>query len=716
MINDFRNRDLKKENFVDRDLPPKANFAGTYIRGINFSGATLVDADFTGTTGGLSPQAVVGLCTFTIFLALLSGLITAYAGTIIGHIFADSLLLSQSVIAILILFGFITFRKGLGFGLGLISLITATGIVAIVAITPSIDIAGTTAVSSLALGGAIAGTVGIATTTSLSRFKKRSLTFTLLGLILGSLLGISTEEILANSIGAISVSVGVLILGTYIGKQALRGEDDRYRLIRNLSISLSTTGGTCFRGANLTNANFENATLCSTDFHGAILTRVCWLNAKLERANFDRTYMEDPLICQLLTTGNRGHKILRNLRNLNLRGVNLNNANLTQVDLEGTDLSNATLQGAKLSGSKLIQTQLHGTDLSQASLTGAYIQNWGISAGATSTKLDNIECDYVFTRLPTDDDPSPCRKPDQLNENFQDGDFRDFIAPMLEALKLYQQQNVDPRQIGKQFRTLDLVHHEKIDPTAAAITVAQITEEHPEANLKLIALEGRGDERIRLHAIVDNQADCSELHTNYFAKYNHIRGLSDYDTQALLTNDAKKADPIERLQRLLSIASQQTNFYITTNIHKVDTMHSNPGGLSQSVNGSTVYGGVQAIQGDGNNQTMETQVVHGSDAGRALTQADVVRLLGQIEQMIQQADLPPDIKEESSSYLGAAKKAVEKEEPKKALAAENLKGMAENLQSASKTMEASKSIWNTVKPVLEKLPTWFGVASNFFSF
>jgi uncharacterized protein YjbI with pentapeptide repeats len=706
MTNDFRNRDLKKENFVDRDLP-NANFARTDIRGINFSGATLVDADFTGATGGLSPKAVAGLFTFTMFLALLSGLITAYAGTIIGHIAADpgTFLLGQGVMAILILFGIITFKKGLGFGLGLISLITATVIVASVAITASVDIAGKTAVSSLALGGAIAGTVGIATTTSLSRFTKRRLTVTLLGLILGSLLGISTEEILANSIGAISVSVGALILGTYIGKHALRGEDDRYRLIRNLSITLSTTGGTCFRGANLKNAKFTDATLCSTDFRGAILTCVCWLRAKLERANLDLTYMEDPLIRQLLTR-DRVHK---NLRNLNLRGVNLNNADLINADLEGTDLSNATLQGAKLSGSKLIQTQLHGTDLSNAILTGAYIQNWGISAGATGTKLDNIECDYVFTRLPTDDDPAPWRKPDQLNENFQGDDFKDFIAPMLEALKLYQQQNIDPRQIGKQFRTLDLVHHEKIDPTAAAIAIAEMATDYPEVNLELVALEGQGEERTGLHAIVDSQANCSELYAKYFARYNHIKGLSDHDTQKLLTSNAVTAEPIKSV---LSANSGQINFHVTiNNINKVNTMKSDSGAKSISVSGNTVKGDLKVSQDD---HSRQTQIVESSDSSQALTQADVIQLLHQIGQMIHNAELPAGIKEESVSYLGAAKKAVENEEPKKALAAENLKGMAENLQRASKTMDASKSIWTTVKPVLEQLPTWFGVASHFF--
>ena len=79
-------------------------------------------------------------------------------------------------------------------------------------------------------------------------------------------------------------------------------------------------------------------------------------------------------------------------------------------------------------------------------------------------------------RLPTKDDPDPCRKPDNRQETFKPGDFADFISPIIKTLDLYQTQNIDPRQVAHKFKTLDLFHYEGIDPTAAAIAVTQVGE------------------------------------------------------------------------------------------------------------------------------------------------------------------------------------------------------------------------------------------------
>lgn len=110
---------------------------------------------------------------------------------------------------------------------------------------------------------------------------------------------------------------------------------------------------------------------------------------------------------------------------------------------------------------ELAETQLYQANLTATCLTGAYIENWGISS---DTQLDRIQCDYVYMRLPTLDNPEPWRKPDNRNEIFRQGDFADFIAPIIQTLDLYKSQNVDPRK----FKTLDLLHYQGIDPTAAA--------------------------------------------------------------------------------------------------------------------------------------------------------------------------------------------------------------------------------------------------------
>jgi uncharacterized protein YjbI with pentapeptide repeats len=578
MNQDFSTQNLRGRSFKEQHLVG-ADFSGADIRGADFTEAKLEAANFSQVKAGLSPNSTVRLIVFKGFLSLLSGVITAYAGAVCGHFFVPSdlsrVILGIGISIALLLFGSITFKQGLGFALGLTSLIAATAIVISVAIAPSTEIATEIALSSLAL----------------SRSVKSSVTIALTGIVLGALLGISLETPIADLIGVILVSIGSLALAVYMGKQALRN-DPRYHLLSTLAINLSTAGGTCFKGANLTNANFTGAKLPSTDFREANLTRTCWLNAELSRANLDRTYLESATIRHLLTTGNGAG---RSFRNLNLRGVNLQNANLADADLEGTDLSNATLQGADLTEAKLFQAQLHGANLSEACLTGAFIQNWGIS---TETDLNNIKCDYIFTRRPTKNDPDGGRKPDNRDVFFQQSDFSDFITPIVKVLDLYQKQNADLRAVGKHWKTLDLVHYAGLDPTAAAIAVAELSKKHPEANLELRALEGRGREKIRLQVVVDDQADSSELYTEYFAKYEQLRSLPYNDIQAILVGFSEKDERIRGLETLIGNAVQQPKYYIET--------HGNQGAITMSeskgnINISGTQGNVSGVTAAGEN-------------------------------------------------------------------------------------------------------------------
>lgn len=201
------------------------------------------------------------------------------------------------------------------------------------------------------------------------------------------------------------------------------------------------------------------------------------------------------------------------LDHLDLRGLNLQGANLSDASFIGADLSEANLQGADLSRAKLVQTHFYRADLSDACLTGAYIQDWAIS---TDTRMDRIHCEYIHMRLPTADNPAPWRKPNNLQETFKEGDFSDFIAPIIKTLDLYRQQNVDPRQVASQLKTLDLYHYQGIDAGAAAVALKQLAEHHPEAGLEVVALEGRGDDKIRLQAVVTGEADSSQLNVEYF--------------------------------------------------------------------------------------------------------------------------------------------------------------------------------------------------------
>lgn len=138
------------------------------------------------------------------------------------------------------------------------------------------------------------------------------------------------------------------------------------------------------------------------------------------------------------------------------------------------------------------------------------------------------------------------------------------------------------------------------------------------------------------------------------------------------------------------------------------------GGISQSLNGGQMYGGMQAVQGNNNQQTMRIKNTASANE-KQLTQQQAVQLLVQIEQMVKEfPELPTITKEKSLRYLAASVEEVQSNDPDKQFAAGNLKRMAETLKTISETSASTKGLWENVKAILMQLSTWLGIAQNFF--
>ncbi|NEQ55348.1 MAG: pentapeptide repeat-containing protein, partial [Leptolyngbya sp. SIO3F4] len=317
--------------------------------------------------------------------------------------------------------------------------------------------------------------------------------------------------------------------------------------IHSAAIVFSALGGTSFYKAVLEGATFSESCLKSTDIRGAVLLKTSWHNAeKLDRVRPGKTYLSNPKIRELVLTGNgqdQSYDNLLDLEGINLQGANLVNANfngsnLSYGALKGANLANASfisanlngayLQDANLSNAKLVQTQLDEADLTGATLTGACIEDWNIT---TKTKLNGIRCDYVFMRLPLESssDPNPHRKPDDWTKTFADGEFSDFIAPMVE--------------------TLDLYHNQAVDPRAVAIAYHDLQQKHPEAELELVSMEKRGKNRdkLLLRAETSSEADLSELNSQYFERYDYLLTLPPEALQALLIEKDKQVKMLARM-------------------------------------------------------------------------------------------------------------------------------------------------------------------------
>lgn len=696
----LRNRSFKKQNLSG------ANFCGADIRGANFTHAILTGANFSQARAGLSPLRRIGLMFGILILVAVAGLIVGYSSAFpifITHLLAERNAVGKEplvAIGLFILASFIFAIIRQGLGLSLASLAVGTAVMTAISAFAGVGNSSITAavvVQFLIIAMIVAGVLvtALALSIFLAITQTKALPIPIIVALLLAIAGIqegikgTTSASSGLTLGiAGGVAITLIALSVYISLRAM-ADDRRYRLIRAISISLCASLGTQFRGANLTDANFTQAILPCSDFRKTTLKRTSWFQcSRLELSRIEETYLEDPALRDLVITRDGRGKLYDHK---NLQGLNLQTANLADASFIEADLNETNLQSANLTRAKLVKTRLYAADLTRSCLSGACIQDWAIS---TDTQLGQITCSHIYMRLPTQEDPDPWRKPDNRTETFQEGDFTDFIAPIIRILELYGRQNVDPRQMASTFKSLDLYHYGGIDPAAAAVALQQLAEEHPEAGLEIIALEGRGSEKIRLQAAVTGEADSSQLNAKYFEKYHEISTLPYRDIQALLAGAAEKDERIHSLENLLENALRQPKFYVETYQNQGEFIMSQSKG---NVNISGVQGNVSGIATAGENQQM--------------TGVTIGAISGNVTNAINQLSLSPDPNhpgiKELLSHLQAAIKAetaLSKEDQSEAL--EQVRILAEagqSLDSLSR-QKAVKTALKVLKGTTADLP------------
>ncbi|MEH2167349.1 MAG: pentapeptide repeat-containing protein [Nostoc sp.] len=658
MALDFSGQNLRGRNFKGRQDLAGANFSYTDIRGTNFINANLRGANFSHAKAGLQLHSIIVLVLTSLLVSTISGFFFPYFGAstisllisrkdpaglavivILAVFFIFLLTIRQSVLAALIVIALGAALVGMG---AMSTSLAASVIVTVVVVVAAVE-------GRAAMAAAVTSAVMAAMTAIVIVYAKA-----------GALVGY----------GAAIATVVTVGLSLYMSLRTL-AEDEKYIYIRMIGIACGGDG-TSFRSANLTDANFTQAILKSTNFTNANLTRTCWFQAqKLDFASVWKTYLDKSLVRQLVVTREGQDK---NFDNLSLRGVNLCGANLADASFIGADLSEANLQDTDLSRAKLKQTQLDGTDLTGATLTGAYIEDWGIT---NTTKLHGVRCEYVFMRLPTKEDPDPLRKPDNKQEVFADGDFADFIKPI--------------------FDTLDLYHNQGIDPRAVAIAFKNLAENHPEAELEIVAMEKRGDDKILLRAKTAVVSDKSLLSAEYFDDYNQLKALSQSQQLLLVEKDKR----IISLENMVDTALKQPKFYT-----QGDTNMSDISGIS--IQGSSNVSGIA-----GNNSIANLGTISGNvsialnelpDAPDA-EKPGIKELLSQLQDaIIQSTYLPEEDKAEAleqvKALAEAGKNPQESTKQKTAKTAITmLKGIFTGLPVVASVVEAA----NKLLPTISKL-------------
>ena len=602
----FCNEDLKSLSFKGHDLSG-SDFKYANIESTNFTDTILTSTNFSYAKAGLEPYWISVLLIILFLLSVFSGFFLGFS-----VYFMISLLYSKyyiitniPIIGVFISLFILSISQGMKISLQAIIFILSVAFILALFLTLFLTGGNTTPLIQ-SIGGSLAGATTIAT-------------------VLPGSLVISGAIIVADTMGGVIAGIGFLVaslsilltlvifitevnyekilffttdfsliltligLSIYIVWRALAG-DAKYGFIRELAITFGTIGGTNFRGANLTDVNFTSATLKSTDFRKAVLTRTCFNNTKkLDRVRPGTTYLQNQLVVSVSVTRQGQDK---NFNRLDLRGVNFQGANLADASFIGTDLSQANLQDADLSRVKLVQTQLDGTNFTGAILTGTYIEDWGIT---NKTKFHGVRCEYVYMRLPTKENPDPLRKPDNNKEVFADGEFGDFIKPI--------------------FDTLDLYHNQGVDPRAIAIAFKGLAENNPEAELEIIAIERRGEDKILLRAKTAITANKSELYRKYFIKYNEIKSLAEQQIQTLIS---EKDSRIRSLENIVVTISQSTRFYIETGI-----MSNN-----FDFTGANIPGGVA---GNNYGKMVETQINYADKQNLAEAAIEIEQLLTKLQ-------------------------------------------------------------------------------------
>jgi len=160
------------------------------------------------------------------------------------------------------------------------------------------------------------------------------------------------------------VSCIIGLLGVYLGRKiSFRAfkNDNAFYIIKDIAIIFSSIKGTTFKDANLSYVNFSDAQLNSTDFRQTNLehdnmNQTCWQGSiSLDYSRFGNTILENRTVRELLRTGD-GHG--KNYEGCNLKGAYLVDANLEQADLTEADISNANLRGVNLRGANLKKLRL----------------------------------------------------------------------------------------------------------------------------------------------------------------------------------------------------------------------------------------------------------------------------------------------------------------------------------------------------------------------
>jgi uncharacterized protein YjbI with pentapeptide repeats len=536
---DFSHTNLQGASFVKAILIG-ANFSHANLQSSQFTHAQLQRSNFSHAVAGLSQQwnLIWKIC--FMLGASLSGLGSGLCGSWTANLLlADNSLFKTGVAENAVIYSIIAgslevavltislaalVYRGLGYALrlgagtaiilGFIAILTT---VQLEGVNP-VNAAGETSVSvgGTAASGVFVGTAStllLALSTTVLESIPLSVTMAAIGVGLAIKIGMITEVIPHLMRGTVLLPCVLFPIGLYLGQQAL-AQKAGYQSIHHLAKAILVIGGTQFRSANLTDANFSHASLKHVNFSHAIDFHTYWHHASLINwARVDQTLLMDAAVQHLLVNRKGRHQ---SYAGANLRGANLVDVDLSYADLKGSDLSDALLCKSNLEWANLAETQALGTNLTEAHMTGVCgLNSWNIDA---ATKLTAIDCRWLYLLehpKPNTDDRE--RRPS--SGEFAAGEFTSLFQELLD--------------------TVDLIFRDGINWGAFSQSLRQVQSENQTIPLEVQSIENKGNGIVVVRIKTPPDASKETLHSQFINFYQGAIALSTQQ-QKLLTSHAQE--------------------------------------------------------------------------------------------------------------------------------------------------------------------------------
>ncbi len=527
MGRDFSGQNLRGRNFRGQDLRG-AIFVNADIRGANFTDAELQGADFTGAIAGLQKRWAIGQSVLAFGLSLASNFVAIIFNVVITrYLFQEDTIKEISIVPgifiILYLLGILLVLAKEGFTTRSFSIVSVLTVITFAGAVVGAFVGAGSGVGSVAFAGA-----GV-----------DAFVFVFAVAIAGAGAG-------AGAFGVAGAGAGAsLILGLYVNWRAGKG-DEKFALIRSFRLVFGSLGGTSFKGANLTAANFAQAKLKSATFANSrncqtTLTRTNWKDSKkLDQARPGNSLFSNFKVLQLLTTG---QGINQDFSQFNLRGANLDSAQLNGANLKNADLTQASLRQADLQNANLTELQAVGTNFTKAYLTGACLEAWNID----QANLSDIDCAFYFLRETPDAKGNRDRRPHDPDRTYELGDAEKMLTEARNVVEVLLKQCTNAKDLAQ--------------------SLQRLTETYPESILQKLERKDNSDFLVTL--TVPPDTDKANVETLLHTAYDEIRALRGEvkDLHTLRAVDLKDA--------LLAIAHHPKPFIQTiqqtTGDHTVTT-------------------------------------------------------------------------------------------------------------------------------------------------